>query len=69
MALSYEQRRDNVERIMTEAMDSASAAAKEAFTAWLEAKDNAEGSKAAAKKVNAVLDAEKATYPELDKNA
>ncbi len=67
MALSYKQRRDNIERIMTEALGSASADAKEAFTAWLENKDSAEGSKEASKKVCEVLDKQADKYPELDK--
>jgi len=67
MALSYSQRRDNIERIMTEAMDSASPEAKEAFTAWIESKEDAEGSKEASKKVCAVLDKEGDKYAELDK--
>ena len=68
MALSYTQRRDNIERIMTEAMDSASAEAKEAFAAWIENKDSAEGSKEASAKVCAVLDKEGNKYPELNKS-
>lgn len=67
MALSYNQRRANIERVMTESMDSASAEAKEAFAAWIETKDDAEGSKAASKEVVAVLDKEANKYPELDK--
>ena len=66
MALSYSQRRDNIERIMTEALDSASADAKAAFTEWLENKENATGSKAASKKVCAVLDKEGSKYKELN---
>ncbi|MBN2878567.1 MAG: pyruvate:ferredoxin (flavodoxin) oxidoreductase [Clostridia bacterium] len=67
MALSYSQRRDNIERIMNEAMGSASADAKAAFGEWIENKDSAEGSKAAAKKVCAVLDKEGSKYEELNK--
>ena len=67
MALSYSQRRDNIERIMTDAMDSASTDAKAAFSEWIENKDDAEGSKAAAKKVCSVLDKEGSKYEELNK--
>jgi len=66
MALSYGQRRDNIERLMTEALDGASADAKAAFAEWIENKDNAEGSKSASKKVLAVLDKEGSKYPELN---
>ena len=66
MSLSYTQRRDNIERLMNEAMDSADAEAKEAFTAWLENKNDAEGSKKASAMVKAVLDKQADKYPELD---
>ncbi len=66
MSLSYSQRRDNIERLMTEAMDSADAEAKEAFTAWIESKEDAEGSKKASAMVKAVLDKQADKYPELD---
>ncbi len=67
MSLSYSQRRDNIERLMKEAIDAgADAAAKEAFTAWIENKDDAEGSKTASKAVKALLDKQKDKYPELN---
>ena len=67
MALSYSQRRENIERLMKEALESgADAEASEAFTAWLESKDDAEGSKKASAAVTAVLDKQGDKYAELD---
>ena len=66
MSLSCTQRRDNIERLMKEAMDSADADAKAAFTAWIENKEDAEGSKKASAAVCAVLDKQAAKYPELN---
>ena len=67
MALSYSQRRENIERLMKEALENgADAKASEAFTAWLENKDDAEGSKKASAKVIEVLDKQGSKYAELD---
>jgi pyruvate-ferredoxin/flavodoxin oxidoreductase len=67
MALSYSQRRENIERLMKDALENgADAEASEAFTAWLESKDDAEGSKKASAAVTAVLDKQGDKYAELD---
>jgi len=67
MALSFNQRRENIERLMKEAIEGdADGKAKEAFTAWIDSKEDAEGSKKASEAVNALLDAQKDKYPELD---
>ena len=67
MALSFSQRRDNIERLMKAAIEGgADASAKEAFTAWIESKNDAEGSRKASEAVIAVLDRQKGKYPELD---
>jgi pyruvate-ferredoxin/flavodoxin oxidoreductase len=57
MSLSYSQRRDNIERLMKEAIElSVCQPVKEAFEAWIEAKEDAEASKIASAKVCEVLD-------------
>ena len=68
MMLSYNQRRDNIERLMNEAIKAgADADTKEAFTAWIENKEDAEGSKIASKAVVEVLNKSGDKYPQLNK--
>ncbi len=67
MSLSYSQRRDNIERLMNEALEAgADAEASEAFKSWIENKEDAEGSKKASAVVKAVLDKQADKYPELN---
>ncbi len=55
--------RDRIEAIMkSELQNGISEAEKEAFTAWIEGKDDAEASKAASAKVIAALEGKDATY-------
>lgn len=57
MALSYNQRRDNIERLMKESIKlSVCDPVKEAFEAWIESREDAEASKVASAKVCEVLD-------------
>jgi len=59
MALSYSQRRDNVERVAKELASCdlpKGLGLKEACEEWIANKDNAEGSKVAAEKLSAALD-------------
>ncbi|MCP4050910.1 MAG: pyruvate:ferredoxin (flavodoxin) oxidoreductase [bacterium] len=51
MAIGVDQLRKRIARIMEESLDSVSSETKAAFTDWIANKDNAEGSKAASKKV------------------
>ena len=58
--LAYSARRTKIEEEMRAAMDSVNDATKAAFEEWLNNKDDAEGSKAAAEKVKAAMASEKA---------
>ncbi len=60
MNLAYSARRTKIEEEMRAAMDSVNDATKAAFEEWLNNKDDAEGSKAAAEKVKAAMASEKA---------
>ncbi len=58
--LAYSARRTKIEEEMRAAMDRVNDATKAAFEEWLNNKDDAEGSKAAAEKVKAAMASEKA---------
>ncbi|WP_423127807.1 pyruvate:ferredoxin (flavodoxin) oxidoreductase [Gaoshiqia sp. Z1-71] len=63
MAEGVNAQRDRIEAIMTEALTKGiSEAEKEAFTAWIEGKNNAEASKTASAKVIEVLEGKDAAY-------
>ena len=62
MAEGVSAQRDRIEAIMNAEMANVSEAEKEAFTAWIEGKDDAEASKAASAKVLAVLEGKDAAY-------
>ncbi len=68
MNLAYKARRAKLESDMTAAMDSVNDATKAAFNAWIEGKDDAKASKAAAAAVKAALENETASLADIRAN-
>ncbi len=68
MNLAYKARRAKLESDMLAAMDEVSPATKAAFNEWIENKNTAAGSKAAAAKVKAALETEKAELSDIRDN-
>ncbi len=68
MNLAYKARRAKLESDMLAAMDEVSPATKAAFNEWIENKNTAAGSKAAAAKVKAALETEKAELSDIRNN-